>query len=257
MYICDPGHPVSGAGSAPVAGPDPSPRSASLPFGLGSLNPGPSMCPSQAPGDLHPPGVPVKGAAALGRRSPTGPRAFSVPGGEAFLGSPRRGSLRSAALGRRARPSGLSATDVDEGVLSDSASSSHLRAGERSSHTAQTPCKRFWRTFATSPHSRRGPSWKGAQNGLERLRGIPASTAEPSFRKGPRRPASKCDDTHTRNARVDLHQPFGWGSIESSTPRERNSPDRPPQSSGGLTDRPEELTRGDEIPSQLGGSAST
>nr|DAS26769.1 MAG TPA: hypothetical protein [Caudoviricetes sp.] len=55
----------------------------------------------------------MKGAAALGRRSPTGPRAFSVPGGEAFLGSPRRGSLRCAALGRRARPSGLSATDVD------------------------------------------------------------------------------------------------------------------------------------------------
>nr|DAS61946.1 MAG TPA: hypothetical protein [Caudoviricetes sp.] len=42
MYICDPGHSVADAGSAPVAGPDPSPRSASLPFGLGSLNPGPN-----------------------------------------------------------------------------------------------------------------------------------------------------------------------------------------------------------------------
>nr|DAQ15650.1 MAG TPA: hypothetical protein [Caudoviricetes sp.] len=40
MYICDLGHSV--AGSAPVAGSDPTPRSASLRFGVGSLNPGPS-----------------------------------------------------------------------------------------------------------------------------------------------------------------------------------------------------------------------
>nr|DAD69261.1 MAG TPA: hypothetical protein [Myoviridae sp. cte0t5] len=53
----------------------------------------------------------MKGAAALGRRSPTRPRRFLAPGGEAFLGSPCRGSLRCAALGRHARPSGLSATD--------------------------------------------------------------------------------------------------------------------------------------------------
>lgn len=45
-----------------------------------------------------------------GAGRPAGPRAFSVPGGEAFLGSPCRGSLRCAALGRHARPSGLSAT---------------------------------------------------------------------------------------------------------------------------------------------------
>nr|DAX53622.1 MAG TPA: hypothetical protein [Caudoviricetes sp.] len=41
MYICEPGHSVADAGSAPVAGSDPTPRSASLRFGVGSLNPGP------------------------------------------------------------------------------------------------------------------------------------------------------------------------------------------------------------------------
>nr|DAR13475.1 MAG TPA: hypothetical protein [Caudoviricetes sp.]DAY40360.1 MAG TPA: hypothetical protein [Caudoviricetes sp.] len=44
--------------------------------------------PSQAPGSLRPCGVRVKGAAALRRRSPTRPRRFLAPGGEAFLGSP-------------------------------------------------------------------------------------------------------------------------------------------------------------------------
>ena len=44
--------------------------------------------PSQAPGSLRPCGVRVKGAAALGRRSPPRPRRFLAPGGEAFLGSP-------------------------------------------------------------------------------------------------------------------------------------------------------------------------
>nr|DAX46913.1 MAG TPA: hypothetical protein [Caudoviricetes sp.] len=86
MYICDPGHFV--ADPVPVAGSDPTPRSASLRFGVGSLDPGPNRASRRRRGDLHPPGVPAKGAAALGRRSPAGPRAFSVPGGEAFLGSP-------------------------------------------------------------------------------------------------------------------------------------------------------------------------
>ena len=40
MYICEPGHSVADAGSAPVAGSDPTPRSAALHFGVGSLNPG-------------------------------------------------------------------------------------------------------------------------------------------------------------------------------------------------------------------------
>ena len=71
--------------------------------------------PSQAPGSPRPCGVRVKGAAALGRRSPTRPRRFSAPGGEAFLGSPCRGSLRCAPLGRHARPSSLSATSGPDG----------------------------------------------------------------------------------------------------------------------------------------------
>lgn len=104
--------------SAPVADSDPTPRSAALRFGVGSLNPGPKAGrarPSPAPGSLRPCGVRVKGAAALRRRSPTRPRRFSAPGGEAFLGSPCRGSLRCAALGRHARPSGLSATSSSDG----------------------------------------------------------------------------------------------------------------------------------------------
>lgn len=40
MYICDLSHSVADAVSAPVAGSDPTPRSASLRFGVGSLNPG-------------------------------------------------------------------------------------------------------------------------------------------------------------------------------------------------------------------------
>lgn len=137
--------------------------------------------PSQAPGSLRPCGVRVKGAAALGRRSPTRPRRFLAPGGEAFLGSPCRGSLRCAALGRHARPSSLSATSGSDAGQRRSASPPHLdadpsrlRAGEKPAHAAQTPCKRFWRTFTPSPHSRKGPALKGAQNGLERLLGIPA-----------------------------------------------------------------------------------
>nr|DAR13473.1 MAG TPA: hypothetical protein [Caudoviricetes sp.]DAY40358.1 MAG TPA: hypothetical protein [Caudoviricetes sp.] len=54
-----------------------------------------------------------------------------------------------------------------------------------------------------------------------------------------------------------MHRALGRCSIDPSPPRERNSPDRPPQASGGHPARPEELTRGDEIPSQLGGFAST
>lgn len=106
--------------------------------------------PSQAPGSPRPCGVRVKGAAALGRRSPTRPRRFSAPGGEASLGPPCRGSLRCAALGRHARPSGLSATPSSDAGQRRSASQPHLdavplhlRAGERAPQAPQRPCKRF------------------------------------------------------------------------------------------------------------------
>ena len=81
----------------------------------------------------------------------------------------------------------------------------------------------------------------------------------PHLRSGRGRGAAlrKCDDTHLRNAALDLHRPPGWGLIDPSPPRERNSSDRPPQSSGGAPARPEELTRGVEIPGKPGGFAST
>lgn len=70
---------------------------------------------------------------------------------------------------------------------------------------------------------------KGAQNGLERISGIPAPTATFVPEEGPRRTARQCDDVHSRNARVDLHRPSEWSSIEPSPPRERNSPSLPSQ----------------------------
>lgn len=227
--------------------------------------------PSPAPGSLRPCGVRVKGAAALGRRSPTRPRRFLAPGGEAFLGSPCRGSLRSAALGRHARPSGLSATSGGDGdhfeasrpepLPIDPEATAAPSCRERAAHASQTPCKRLWRTFTPSPHSRKGPALKGAQNGLERLRELRRradSEHAPSFREGRAAAAPrKCDDTHPGNVRVELHRPLGWCSLDPSPPRERNSPDRPPQASGGSPVRPEELTRGDEIPGKPGGFAST
>nr|DAF52215.1 MAG TPA: hypothetical protein [Siphoviridae sp. ctq8D8] len=68
----------------------------------------------------------------------------------------------------------------------------HLRAGERSSHAPQTPCKRFWRTFTPPPHHGKGPPLKGAQNGLERLRGFPRPGGDPAehLRSGRGRAAS-------------------------------------------------------------------
>lgn len=253
--------------SAPAFGSDPSPRSAALRFGLGSLNPGPKA--SRAPpvasaGEPSPLRCPREGR--CGAEAPVAHASSQV------LGSRRRGFPRVAVsrlaplrcarstrpplgpLGDRRRqrqaiPSGLSRR------LGGRAT--HLRARERPAHAAQSPCKRFWGTFAPPPHSRKGPALEGAQNGLERLWRIPASDPAPSFREGRRRLARECDDVHSRNARVDLHSAPDCGSIEPSPQGERNSPDLPPQSSGGLTARPEELTRNGEIPSQLGGSAST
>ena len=178
------------------------------------------------------------------------------------LGSRRRGFPRVAVL-RLAPLRCARSTRPPLGPLSDLRLRRRfeppppLRAGEGPSRTAQAPCKPLCRTFTPSPHSLRGPALKGAQNGLERLLEIPAPVEHPPSRERAAAPARKCDDVHSRNARVDLHRALGRCSIDPSPPRERNSPDRPPQSSGGLAARPEELTRGAEIPSQLGGFAST
>nr|DAI69787.1 MAG TPA: hypothetical protein [Caudoviricetes sp.] len=150
MYICGPGHfrCRSRFRTRCRFRPDPSLRFAALRGRV--FEPRFEAGPSQAPGSLRPCGVRVKGAAALGRRSPTRPRRFLAPGGEAFLGSPCRGSLRCAALGRHARPSGLSATSGSDAGQRRSASPPHLdavplhlRAGERAAHASQRPCKRF------------------------------------------------------------------------------------------------------------------
>ena len=104
------------------------------------------------------------------------------------------------------------------------------------------PRKALRRAYTTSEESRCRRSGNAPHLRSERGRGA-----------APR----KCDDTHLRNAALDLHRPPGWGLIDPSPPRERNSSDRPPQSSGGAPARPEELTRGVEIPGQPGGSAGT
>nr|DAY11737.1 MAG TPA: hypothetical protein [Caudoviricetes sp.] len=88
MYICDPGHSVSGAGSAPVAGPDPSPRSASLPFGLGSLNPGSNLGRRRRRGTS-----PARGP----REGRCGAGAPVARGSSGVLGPRRRGFPRVAA----------------------------------------------------------------------------------------------------------------------------------------------------------------
>ena len=96
MYICDLGHSVADAGSAPVAGPDPSPRSASLPFGLGSLNSGSNRARRRRRGTLTRPGSPPR---ALRRWGAGRPRVLGRSRSQAErLSSGRRAEARSAAL---------------------------------------------------------------------------------------------------------------------------------------------------------------
>nr|DAU94831.1 MAG TPA: hypothetical protein [Caudoviricetes sp.] len=88
MYICDLGHSYCRFRFRTRCRfrPDPSLRFAALRGRV--FEPRSDSCPPLAPGSLRPCGVRVRGAAALGRRSPTRPRRFLAPGGEAFLGSP-------------------------------------------------------------------------------------------------------------------------------------------------------------------------
>nr|DAJ39997.1 MAG TPA: hypothetical protein [Caudoviricetes sp.] len=96
MYICDLGHSVADAGSAPVAGPDPSPRSASLPFGLGSLNPGSNQARRKRRGTFT---RPVSPRRALRRWGAGRPRVLGRSRSQAErLSSGRRAEARSAAL---------------------------------------------------------------------------------------------------------------------------------------------------------------
>lgn len=184
----------AGAVSAPVAGSDRPPRSAALRFGGRSLNPGSKAGrapPVASAGEPSPLRCPRAGRCGAG--APVAHASSQV------LGSRRRGFTR-VAVSRLAPLRCARSTRPPLGPLGDRelrrrptprsphrVPSVHLRAGERAASTPQRPCKRFWRTFTPSPHSRRGTALKGAQNGLHgfrefrpRLRGVPA----PSFRGG-------------------------------------------------------------------------
>lgn len=192
--------PVADAVSAPVAGSDPTPRSASLRFGVGSLNPG-SNCGRRKRLGGSPLRCPREGRCGAG--APVARGSSQVLGSPAErLSSGRRVEARSAALrsvntpAPRASQRPRAPMAAASGRIApmppplDREACSHLRAGERPAHAPQRPCKRFWRTFTPSPHSRRGTALKGAQNGLERFRGIPAPPEPrhaPSCRKGRRR----------------------------------------------------------------------
>nr|DAO93889.1 MAG TPA: hypothetical protein [Caudoviricetes sp.] len=88
MYICDLGHFRCRCRFRTRSRCRPEPSVRFAPLRARVFEPRFESCPSQAPGSLRPCGVRVMGAAALGRRSPTRPRRFLAPGGEAFLGSP-------------------------------------------------------------------------------------------------------------------------------------------------------------------------
>ena len=247
--------------SAPVAGSDRPPRSAALRFGGRSLNPGSKAGrapPVASAGGPSPARCPRAGRCGAG--APVAPRVLGRFRSQAErLSSGRRVEARSAALrsvdtpapraSRRPRaPTEIrpvpapSCTFVPgrephmplRGRVSDS---DGLLPRPRTPGRVW-PRKALRRAYTTSEESRR---W----------------AAHPRSGEGPRRPPHECDDTHGRKSDFNLHSPSGWGLMNPSPPRERNSPDRPPQSSGGPPARPEELTRGVEIPGQPGGSAGT
>lgn len=218
--------------SAPVAGSDPSPRSAALRFGLGSLNSGSKA--GRAPPVASAGGPSPARCPRDGRCGAEAPVAHAASG---VLGPRRRGFPR-VAVSRLAPLRCARSTRPPLGPLGDlelrrrptscgpsphlRARTAHLRAGERPANTPQKPCKRLWRTFTPLPHSRKGAALKGSQNGLKRFWGIPPppeARPAPSSRGGLRRPANKCDDTHARNGRVRFASAPGMGFNRAITAR--------------------------------------
>ena len=228
---------VADAVADAVAGPDPTPRSASLRFGVGSLNPGSKAGrapPVASAGGPSPARCPRAGRCGAG--APVAPRVLGRFRSQAErLSSGRRVEARSAAL-----------RSVDTPAP---------RASRRpEAPTAIRPVRAFSCTFVPG----RGPqtplsSRVSDSDGLLPRPRTPgrvwprkalrmAYTASEEFRRwaahlrsgeGQRRPPRKCEDTHPVNADFDLHPPPGRGLINPSPPRERNSPDRPPQTSDG------------------------
>ena len=90
MYICDRGHSVADSVSAPVAGSDPTPRSASLRFGVGSSNPGSNQGRRKSAGEPSPLRCPREGRCGAG--APVAHASSQV------LGPRRRGFPRVAVL---------------------------------------------------------------------------------------------------------------------------------------------------------------
>lgn len=191
--------------------------------------------PSPAPGSLRPRGVRVQGAAALRRRSPTRPRGFSAPGGEASSG--RRVEARSASLrsvntpAPRAsrRPEALTAARPEPAPPSPLPPRARPFVLERG---PRMPLRGRESASDGLSSRLRTPEGSGPERRSERLRTALRNSGAgraPSFWEGLGRPAEECDDTHQRNASLDLHRALGRCSIDPSPLRERNSPDRPPQ----------------------------
>ena len=118
MYICDLGHSVADAVSAPVAGSDRPPRSAALRFGGRSLNPGSKAGrapPVASAGGPSPARCPREGRCGAGA---------PVAHGSSGVFGPRRRGFPRVAVSRLAPlrcarstrpPSGLSATSSSDG----------------------------------------------------------------------------------------------------------------------------------------------
>lgn len=258
--------------SVPVAGSDPSPRSAALRFGLGSLNPGSKAGrapPVASAGEPSPLRCPREGR--CGAEAPVAHASSQV------LGSRRRGFPR-VAVSRLAPLRCARSTRPPLGPLGDPGPrrrSAPRRLAEHPSSNPRAPsCRGTGRKhpseaarailadFHPAPALPEGSGPERRSERLTRPQGDPAAGASGmprTFVPGGGRVARLANVTTltTRNAPLDLHPSPGWGLINPSPPRERNSTDRPPQSSGGPPARPEELTRGVEIPGKPGGSAST
>ena len=167
------------------------------------IEPRSDSCPSPAPVDLHPPGVPAKGAAALGRRSPRG---------SSGVFGPRRRGFPRVAVSRLAPLRCARSTRPPLGPLGDlelrRRSTSRLplvplRApscwGE--GRTCPSEAVRALLTdFYPAPALPEGSGPKRRSEWLTRLlRNLDAGSGgvtAPSFRGGARRPPGECDDTH-------------------------------------------------------------